>query len=75
MCFAIPGKVVSVDREELIVDYEIEKRKVVCLLDDVREGDYVIVSAGFVIKKVPEDEALETIEIIKNPDKKNEDDS
>ena len=35
------------------------------LVEDVREGDYVIVHAGFVIRKLDEKEALETLGLIK----------
>jgi len=63
MCLAIPGKVVEVNGEDVIVDYVAEKRNAKCLLD-IKEGEYVIVSGGFVVTTVPEDEALKTIELI-----------
>lgn len=64
MCFAIPGKVVEVDGDKVTVDYEIEKKEVGCVFD-VSVGDWVIVSNKIIIKKVPEDEALEAIRFIK----------
>jgi len=35
------------------------------LLDEVNVGEYLIVHAGFAIQKLDEDEALETIELIR----------
>ena len=64
MCLAIPGKVIEIKGEDVIVDYQVERRKVKNLFDDLKIGEYVVVSGGFVIKKVPEKEALETIELI-----------
>lgn len=63
MCFAIPGKVVSIEGDKVIVDYGVEKREVGCVFD-VSIGDWVIVSNKIIIKKVPEEEALEAIKMI-----------
>jgi len=65
MCFVIPGKVIEInnDSKEVIVEYGKEKRKARFLFE-VNKGDYVIVSNKFIIKKVPEKEALEAINII-----------
>lgn len=65
MCFAIPGKVVEVDGEKIVVDYEVEKRDAGSFFD-VKVGDYVIVTNKIVIKIVPEEEAVKTIEAVKN---------
>ena len=66
MCFAIPGKVVEVNNDDVIVDYQVEKRQVKNMFDDLKVGDFVVVQGGFVIKKVPEKEALEAIGLITN---------
>ena len=65
MCLAIPGKVVEINGEDVIVDYQAEKRQVKNFLP-LKLGDYVVVQGGFIIKKVPEKEALEAIEMIAN---------
>jgi len=67
MCLAIPGKVIEVNKEDVIVDYGVEKRNAKCLLE-IKNGDWVIVNSGFVITKVPEKEALEAIELITSSD-------
>jgi hydrogenase assembly chaperone HypC/HupF len=56
MCLAIPGKVVEIEVDNVVVDYVTEKRKVKTLLD-VRVGDYVIVSNGVIADKVLKEEA------------------
>jgi len=65
MCFAIPGKVVEIEGDKVIVDYEIEKREVTDILG-VSVGDYVIVSNKIIIKIVPREEALEAIGMVKD---------
>ena len=62
MCFAIPGKVVEIEGDNVVVDYVTEKRDVKTLLD-VEVGDYVIVGGKMILEKVPEKDALHTIEI------------
>jgi len=63
MCLAIPGKVVEIDGDDVIVDYVTEKRKVKTLLD-VKEGDYVIVSNGIIAEKVLKEEAENFLEML-----------
>jgi len=66
MCIAIPGKVVGLEEDGAIVSFGGTLRKAnLDLVEGVREEDYVIVHAGFVIRKLDEREALETLELIK----------
>jgi hydrogenase expression/formation protein HypC len=66
MCIAIPGKVMRVEEDGAIVSFGGTLRQAnLDLVEDVREGDYVIVHAGFVIRKLDEKEALETLGLIK----------
>ncbi|MBW2973776.1 HypC/HybG/HupF family hydrogenase formation chaperone [Candidatus Woesearchaeota archaeon] len=70
MCLAIPGKIVKIDGDTAVVDYETETRKAsVSLIDDLKVGDFVIVNAGFVMTKVPEEQALKSLEAWKNAGK------
>ncbi len=65
MCIAIPGKVVEVDYPFAIVDFKGTKRKVrVDLLEDLKEGDWVLVHVGIAIQKVDEEEARKTVELL-----------
>lgn len=70
MCLAVPGKIISIDSTN--PDLKMAKinfggiLKDACIqwLDDVKEGDYVIVHAGFALNKVDVDEAEETIRML-----------
>jgi len=60
MCFAIPGRVVEVNGEEVIVNYSGEKVQAKTLFP-VKVGEYVYVSGKIVVEKVPEEDALKAI--------------
>ena len=62
MCLAIPGKVLKIDGNKAIIDYNGEFREAgTATLPDIKEGEYVIVSAKMVMQRVPEDEAKEVL--------------
>ena len=71
MCLAIPGKIVEiVDGENRIAKVEVGgvKRNVnIGMLseDDTRVGDYVLIHVGFAMSKVDEQEAQETLRLLK----------
>ncbi len=66
MCLAVPAKIVELTSDTALVDMAGIRREVsVMLLPDVRVGDYVIVHAGFAIGKLDEQEAVETLEMIR----------
>lgn len=69
MCLSVPAKVVSVEGVSAkvsvggtLVDIALH------LVDDIKPGDYVLVHTGFALQKVSEEEALETIELIRQMD-------
>jgi len=70
MCLAIPGKVTEIFEDNGIkmglIDFS-GNRQQACLscLPEVKEGDYVIVHAGFALNTLDEEDALETIEIFR----------
>ena len=65
MCIAIPGRVEKIEYPYAIVDFKGTKRKVrIDLVEDVKEGDYVLVHVGFAIQKVDEEEARKTAELL-----------
>jgi hydrogenase expression/formation protein HypC len=69
MCLSIPAKVVSIEGNTARVSVGGTLVKVALhLVDDVDIGDYVLVHTGFALQKVSEEEALETIELIKQLD-------
>jgi len=68
MCLAVPAKVTKILDEKgyALVDYGGGvTRKVNISLVSVREGDYVMIHAGFAIEKLDEERARETINMFK----------
>ena len=62
MCYAIPAKIIEVGQNHVTVDYYGEHRKALKDLSDLNVGDYILVQGGVVIKKVPPQEAAETLQ-------------
>ena len=66
MCLAIPSMIVKIEDEMATVDVDGVKRKASLLLvEDARVGDYVIVHAGFAIRKVDEEAAQESLRYLR----------
>lgn len=66
MCLAIPSKIISIDNGMGVVDVDGVRREVsLLMLEDAAVGDYVIVHAGFAIKKIDETVAYESLQILK----------
>ncbi len=61
MCLAYPGKIIKIKQDLAIVDYQIEQRTAKLISEDFRIGDYVIVQAGIVVERVPEEKALDAL--------------
>ena len=67
MCIALPCRIVEVSGEQAVVEIGGTRRTVFLdLVDGVREGDYVIVHAGYAISKVDEEEALARLDLVRN---------
>ena len=67
MCLGIPAKIVAIDDSKKgKVDYLGTKIKASFdLLDDVKIGDWVIIHAGYAITSLNEEEAQETLELLR----------
>lgn len=67
MCLAVPMKVISIDNDMAIAEIDGVKREssLMLLNDHVDIGDYVLIHAGFAISRLDEDEALETIALMR----------
>lgn len=71
MCLAIPGKIVEiVDAENQIAKVEVGgvKRNInIGMLpeDETHVGDYVLIHVGFAMSKVDEQQAAETLRLLK----------
>jgi hydrogenase expression/formation protein HypC len=68
MCIAFPGRIISIDSENIaVVDIGGIRREVsLDIIDEgVSTGDYVISHAGFAIHKIEEAEARENLALLK----------
>lgn len=66
MCLAIPAKVLSLEPDAMaVVTVEnVRKRISTALLDQVAEGDYVLVHVGYALHKLSEEEAAHTLSLM-----------
>ncbi|MFA6357710.1 MAG: radical SAM protein [Candidatus Omnitrophota bacterium] len=66
MCYAIPGKIESINAKMVTVDYFGEKKKALNELTGLSVGDYVYAQGGYLISKVPQQQAEESLSIWKD---------
>ena len=65
MCLAIPGKIISIDKEKksALIDFDgLKQSVIIALIMNPEVGKYVIVHAGYAIEQMNEEIALEAIE-------------
>ncbi len=62
MCYAIPGRVVAFEGNRAVIDYFGERRRAINEIKNLSVGDYAYAQGGFVIAKVPEEEARQTLD-------------
>jgi hydrogenase expression/formation protein HypC len=67
MCVGVPSKIVKIEDSMALIEVLGAQREVSLLLldEDVQIGDYVIVHAGFAIRKIQEEDAHENLELMK----------
>ena len=67
MCVGVPMEVISRDGETIIAEIDGVRREASLMIlgDEVNIGDYVIVHAGFAISLLDKQEALETLELMR----------
>ena len=65
MCLGVPGRVVEIDGLTASVDFWGVKRKVRLETVDepVQLGDYVMVHVGFAIRRIPQEQIKETLDL------------
>ncbi|KTD61768.1 HypC/HybG/HupF family hydrogenase formation chaperone [Legionella spiritensis] len=65
MCLAIPVQVTRIldDQRALVNLGGIEKDVSLALVDNVEEGDYVILHVGYALTRLDEDEAQKTLRL------------
>ena len=67
MCLGVPMQVVTIDGTDIVAEIDGVRREAsLMILDDqVKVGDFVIVHAGFAISKLDEQEARETLAMMR----------
>lgn len=73
MCLAVPGQVIQVDGKSGKVDFLGVQRQVqLDLVPEAVAGDWVLVHAGFAIHRIDEEEARETLAMLRKLDAETE---
>jgi len=63
MCLAIPGRILEIDGNSALIDFDgIKQKVIIALIQNPERGKYVIVHAGYAIEMMNEKDALESIE-------------
>ncbi len=66
MCLAVPMKLIKREGLKGIVELGgVEREVSLMMMPDAREGEYLIVHAGFAIQRLDEEEAHRTLELFK----------
>jgi len=67
MCLTIPGKIIEINNVGIAtLDYGSEKRQAKIVEGDFKVGDFVLVQAKVVVEKVPEEQMIGWLEVLKN---------
>ena len=63
MCLAIPGKILKIDGNSAIVDFDgLTQNVIIALIQNPEVGKFVIVHAGYAIEMMGEKDAMEAID-------------
>jgi hydrogenase expression/formation protein HypC len=66
MCLAIPSKIVKIENNVATIDVDgVQREASLLLVENPEVGDYVIVHAGFAINKINEEDALESLKLMR----------
>ena len=66
MCLGIPGRVIEIEKNVAKVDVGGVSRDIsLDLCPDVSVGEYVLIHTGFAIQKVDEEEAKDTLDLLR----------
>jgi hydrogenase expression/formation protein HypC len=63
MCLAVPAKILEINGKIAKVDFGGLTKEVDISLVDAKEGQYVIIHAGFAIQVMDEEDAKETLDM------------
>lgn len=67
MCVGVPMQVISVDGDDIVAETDGVRRSASLMMlgDEVKVGDFLIIHAGFAISKLDEEEARETLRMMR----------
>ncbi|MCD6119787.1 HypC/HybG/HupF family hydrogenase formation chaperone, partial [bacterium] len=66
MCLAVPGKVVEISGDEATIEVAgISQRANIGLMPDIEIGEWCLVHTGFIIQRLSEEEAEETLRLLR----------
>lgn len=66
MCLAVPGRIESIEEETAVVNIEGNRIKAMTsLVPEALVGDWVLVHAGLAVTLMTEDEARETLSLMR----------
>ena len=77
MCLGIPGEIVEIDGNEARAEFwDVEKTVRIDVVDeDVEVGDHILNHAGFAIRRLPDEQVEQTLEIYESFLEGDEDDA
>ena len=64
MCLAVPGRIIELKGTMASVNFGGAKKDISVALIDAKQGDYVLVHAGFAIKILDSEDALKNLALI-----------
>ncbi|MRR34364.1 HypC/HybG/HupF family hydrogenase formation chaperone [bacterium] len=67
MCLAVPMRIIDIQGENMVAEIDGVRREasLMMLNEEVKVGDFVLIHAGFAISRLDEDEALETLDLMR----------
>lgn len=67
MCVGVPMQVVSIDGDDIVAETDGVRRSASLMLlgDEVKVGDFLIIHAGFAISRLDEEDARETLRMMR----------
>ena len=67
MCLGIPMKIVSIDREKKLAEADalgVVRTISIAMMEEIREGDWVMVHTGFALERLEYEEAQEILALL-----------
>lgn len=67
MCLAVPMQIVSIEGDNMVAEIDGVRREasLMMLNEKVAVGDFVLIHAGFAISRLDEEEAVETLDLMR----------